>query len=222
MNKNISSKELISSLDFFSSLDKEQIELLSSISVIHNYSKEYVVYYEKKQNNSLLYLLKGLAKAYKIDKHNNEIFLYYIYENSLITEISNIKQGTLNSFANVALLKDSQILQIDYKKFKEEFLDKGFLCSEFINEIILNSQQLQSLINREFIFNSTAKVAMMLYDDLDIFNNLKRAEISLILHIQPETLSRVLNILKRDNIIDSKNGKIVVLDKEALISIYEE
>lgn len=222
MNKNISSKELLSSLDFFSSLDKEQIELLSSISVIHNYSKEYVVYYEKKQNNSLLYLLKGLAKAYKIDKHNNEIFLYYIYENSLITEVSNIKQGTLNSFANVALLKDSQILQIDYKKFKEEFLDKGFLCSELINEIILNSQQLQSLINREFIFNSTAKVAMMLHDDLDIFNNLKRAEISLILHIQPETLSRVLNILKRDNIIDSKNGKIVVLDKEALISIYEE
>ncbi|WP_294927037.1 Crp/Fnr family transcriptional regulator [Sulfurimonas sp.] len=222
MNKNISSKELISSLDFFSSLDKEQIELLSSISVIHNYSKEYVVYYEKKQNNSLLYLLKGLAKAYKIDKYNNEIFLYYIYENSLITEISNIKQETLNSFANVALLKDSQILQIDYKKFKEEFLDKGFLCSEFINEVILNSQQLQSLINREFIFNSTAKVAMMLYDDLDIFNNLKRAEISLILHIQPETLSRVLNILKRDNIIDSKNGNIVVLDKEALISIYEE
>ncbi|MCK9473046.1 Crp/Fnr family transcriptional regulator [Sulfurimonas sp.] len=222
MNKNISTKEVISSLGFFSSLDKEQIELLSSISVIHNYSKEYVIYYEKKQNNSLLYLLKGLAKAYKIDKHNNEIFLHYIYENSLITEISNIKQDTLNSFANVALLKDSQILQIDYKKFKEEFLDKGFLCFEFINEIILKSQQLQSLVNREFIFNSTAKVAMMLHDDLEIFNNLKRAEISLILHIQPETLSRVLNRLKRDNIIDSKNAKIVVLDKKALISIYEE
>lgn len=222
MNKNISTREALSSLGFFSSLDKEQIELLSSISVIHNYSKEYVIYYEKKQDNSLLYLLSGLAKAYKIDKYNNEIFLHYIYENSLITEISNIKQETLSAFANVALLKDSQILQIDYKKFKEEFLDKGLLCSEFINEIILKSQQLQSLINREFIFNSTAKVAMMLHDDLDIFNNLKRVETSLILHIQPETLSRVLNILKRDNIIDSKNGKIVVLDKEALISIYEE
>lgn len=222
MNKNTSTREAISSLDFFSSLDKDQMELLSSISVIHNYSKEYVIYYEKKQNNSLLYLLKGLAKAYKIDKYNNEIFLYYIYENSLVTEISNIKQDTLNSFANVALLKDSKILQIDYKKFKEEFLDKGFLCSEFINEIILKSQQLQSLINREFIFNSTAKVVMMLHDNLDIFNNLKRTEISLILHIQPETLSRVLNRLKRDKIIDSQNGKIMILDKEALVSIYEE
>lgn len=222
MNKNTSTKEVISSLDFFASLNEDQIELLSSISIIHNYSKEYVLHYEKKQNNSLLYLLKGLAKAYKIDKYNNEIFLHYIHEKSLITEISNIKQSKLSSFSNVVLMEDSQILQINYKKFKEEFLDKGCLCSEIINEIILKSQQLQSLINREFIFNSTVKVVMMLNDNLDIFNNLKRAEISLILHIQPETLSRVLNRLKRDKIIDSQNGKIMILDKEALVSIYEE
>ena len=215
----MSTKNTIASLDFFSLLSEEQVDQLSSISVISRYPKEYVVHYEKKENNSLLFLLSGLAKAYKID---NEIFLHYIYENSLISEISNIRQDTLNSFSNITLLEDSQILQIDYKRFKEIFLDKGYLCSEFTNEIILRSQKLQSLINREFIFNSVVKVAMMLHDDLEIFNKLKRAEISLILHIQPETLSRVLNRLKRDNIIDSKNGKIVILDKEALISVCEE
>ncbi|MDP2894234.1 MAG: Crp/Fnr family transcriptional regulator [Sulfurimonas sp.] len=218
----MSTKKTIASLDFFSLLSEEQIDQLLSISVINRYPKEYVVHYENKENNSLLFLLSGLAKAYKIDKHNNEIFLHYIYKNSLISEISNIKQDTLNSFSNVTLLEDSQILQIDYKRFKEIFLDNGYLYSEFINEIILRSQKLQSLINREFIFNSVVKVAMMLHDDLEIFNKLKRAEISLILHIQPETLSRVLNRLKRDNIIDSKNGKIVILDKEALMSVCEE
>ena len=222
MYKTMSTKKIIASLDFFSLLSEEQIDQLSSISVVNKYPKEYVVHYERKENNSLLFLLSGLAKAYKIDKHNNEIFLHYIYENSLISEISNIRQDTLNSFSNITLLEDSHILQIDYKRFKEIFLDKGYLCSEFTNEIILRSQQLQSLINREFIFNSVVKVAMMLHDDLEIFNKLKRAEISLILHIQPETLSRVLNRLKRDNIIDSKNGKIVILDKEALMSVCEE
>ncbi|OHE15569.1 MAG: transcriptional regulator, partial [Sulfurimonas sp. RIFOXYD2_FULL_37_8] len=196
MYKTMSTKKIIASLDFFSLLSEEQIDQLSSISVVNKYPKEYVVHYERKENNSLLFLLSGLAKAYKIDKHNNEIFLHYIYENSLISEISNIRQDTLNSFSNITLLEDSHILQIDYKRFKEIFLDKGYLCSEFTNEIILRSQQLQSLINREFIFNSVVKVAMMLHDDLEIFNKLKRAEISLILHIQPETLSRVLNRLK--------------------------
>jgi CRP/FNR family transcriptional regulator len=222
MNKIMSIKTILSSLDFFSSLDEAQLEFLTSISTLNNYSKDYIVHYEKKENNFLLLLLNGLAKAYKIDKHNNEIFLHYIYENSLISEMSNITANTLVSFSNVALLEDSQILSIDYKKFREHFLDKGILCYEFSNEIILKSQQLQSLINREFVFNSVAKVAMMLHNDLAIFNKLKRAEISLMLHIQPETLSRVLNRLKRDEIIDSKHGKIVVLDYKALITIYEE
>ncbi|MCK4973631.1 MAG: Crp/Fnr family transcriptional regulator [Sulfurimonas sp.] len=218
----MSIKTILSSLDFFSALDEEQIKLLSSISTLNSYSKDYVVHYEKQQNNSLLFLLNGLAKAYKIDKHNNEIFLHYIYENSLISEISNITNDSLNSFSNVTLLEDSQILTIDYKKFRTNFLNKGILCFEFSNEIILKSQQLQSLINREFVFNSVAKVAMMLHNDLDIFNKLKRAEISLMLHIQPETLSRVLNRLKRDEIIDINHGKVTVLDDTALKSVYEE
>ncbi len=222
MTKIMSIKTILSSLDFFSALDEEQIKLLSSISTLNNYSKDYVVHYEKQQNNSLLFLLNGLAKAYKIDKHNNEIFLHYIYENSLISEISNITNDSLNSFSNVTLLEDSQILTIDYKKFRTNFLNKGILCFEFSNEIILKSQQLQSLINREFVFNSVAKVAMMLHNDLDIFNKLKRAEISLMLHIQPETLSRVLNRLKRDEIIDINHGKVTVLDDKALKSVYEE
>ncbi|MDD3475893.1 MAG: Crp/Fnr family transcriptional regulator [Sulfurimonas sp.] len=215
-------KNIISSLDFFSSLSNEELELLASFSVVTAYDKEYVVHYEKTQSSSLLFLLEGVAKAYKIDKHNNEIFLHYIYAPSLLSDISSLKKETLISFSNVSLIEDSKILIIDYKKFKEHFLSKGHLCLEFTNEIILKSQQLQSLINREFIFTSVAKVAMMLHDDIEMFNSLKRTEISLILNIQPETLSRVLNRLKRDNIIDSKNTKITILDKEALLLVYEE
>lgn len=215
----MSIKETLNSLDFFSSLNEEQLEQLVSISTINNYSKEYIVHYERNDSNFLLFLIKGLAKAYKIDKHNNEIFLHYIYENSLISDITH---NTLNSFSNVILLDDSQILSIDYKKFRELFLNRGILCNEFSNEIIIKSQQLQSLINREFVFNSVSKVAMMLHNDLDIFNKLKRSEISLMLHIQPETLSRVLNRLKRNKIIDSKQGKVMVLDYEALKSVFEE
>lgn len=215
-------KNFISSLDFFSSLQDDELKLLTSISSVKNYTKDYVLTYEKEKNPSLLFLMKGLVKAYKIDKYNNEIFLHYIYAPSLISDISTVKDDFLTSFANISILEDSEILVIEYKKFKDNFLKKGLLCSTFTNEIILKSQQLQSLINREFVFSSVAKVAMMLHDNLEIFNKLKKSEISLMLNIQPETLSRVLSRLKRDNIIDSKNAKIVILDSEALLSVYEE
>ena len=219
---NISIKTIISSLDFFSKLDENQINELSFISSIHNYTKDYIIHFEKQQSSDLLFLTFGQAKAYKIDKHDNEIFLYHIYKNSLISEISNLNSSSIVSFSNVSTIEDAQVLSVDYQKFKELFLDTNILHREFTNEVLSRSNTLHSLINREFIFDSVAKVAMMLDTDLEMFNKLKRGEASLIMHIQPETLSRVLNRLKRNKIIEAEHGNIKILDRVALKAIFEE
>ena len=214
-------KNTLRSIDFFATLNSEQIDDLASISTINNYDKDYILHYEKKRSEQLLFLVDGLAKAYKIDKHNNEIFLYYIYKNSLLSEISNLKNDFLFSFSNIELIQESQILSIDYKRFKEKFLNNNLLQVELTNEIISHSQQLQALVNREFIFGSVAKVAMMISSDLDMFNKLSRNNISLILHINPATLSRVLNRLRRNKIIDIIHGRVDILNSFDLKAIFE-
>ena len=148
--------------------------------------------------------------------------MYYIYEDSLISELSDLESSTLYAYSNVEIIEDAQILKINYKKFKEYFLDKNLLCSELTSEILKRSQQLQSLINREFIFDAVSKVSMMLCDDLEMFNKLKRHDISLMLHIQPATLSRVLKRLKRNGIIDIIHTEVIVKDYEALREIYKD
>ena len=218
----MSVKNIIRSLKFFSILNDEQVELLSSIATLQNYTEDYVLHYENKESNKLLFLTEGLAKAYKIDKHDNEIFLYYIHRNSLISEVSNIDSEILSSFSNIVLIEDSQVLCIDYRRFKKSFLDTHIMCMPFVTEILSRSEKLQSLVNREFVFDSVAKVSMMLYTDLEMFNKLKRHDISLILHIQPATLSRVLNRLKRNKIIEIDRGLVRVIDTIALEAIYKE
>jgi CRP/FNR family transcriptional regulator len=215
-------KKIIKSLKSFTTFDDKQVELLSSISSIYSYNKKYVLHYEKRESGHLLFLIEGLAKAYKIDKHDNEIFLYYIYENTLLSEVSDIFNDTIHSFSNIELLENSKILSINYKLFKEYFLSNNIICLHFINEIIFKSRQLQSLINREFLFDSIQKVAMTLHTDIHMFNTLKRHDISLILHIQPATLSRVLNKLKRNKIIDIIHGEVTIIDHSALEDIFKE
>jgi len=53
-----------------------------------------------------------------------------------------------------------------------------------------------------------------------MFNSLKRHEVSFMLHIQPETLSRVLKKLKRNSIIDIEKSKIVILNNKMLQNLY--
>ena len=214
-------KKAISHLNFFSNLSQDKIDNLSSISSLKNYSADCLLHYEKSQKSKLLFLIDGLAKAYKIDKHDNEIFLYHIDKNHLISEISTIKNDFLISYSNIVFIEDSQILAIDYKLFKERFLNNGLLCLELASEVIRQSKLLQDLVNREFIFDSVAKVAMMIDSDLNIFNKLKRYDVSLMLHIQPSTLSRVLKRLKHKGVIDIERGEVTILDKSELQKIYK-
>jgi CRP/FNR family transcriptional regulator len=212
-------KEAISNLNFFCHLDR--VDELISISSLKSYCSNTLLYYEKSKHNQLLFLVDGLAKAYKLDKHDNEIFLYYIYSHNLISEISTLQEDYQTSYSNILLLEDSKILAIDYKQFKEKFLDNGLFCLELTSEVIRQSKLLQGLVNREFILDSVAKVAMMIDSDLKIFNGLKRYDVSLMLHIQPSTLSRVLSRLKHKGLINIDHGKVIILNREELRKTYK-
>lgn len=213
-------KENIRFINFFKELNDEQIDLLSQFSSVSKYSKKSILNYENEESTKILFLISGLIKIYKVDKYNNEVFLYHIYENNLISELSNLSDDSIHCFSNSEFVEDSLLLSIDYIKFKKYFLETNILTMQFMEEILNKSKQLQCIINRELVFDATAKVAFMIHNDLEMFNKLKRQEVSFMLHIQPETLSRVLKRLKRNNIIDIQNSNIIILDHIQLKSTF--
>ena len=212
--------EYIENLNFFATLDEEQLSVVHDISNVVKYPKGAVLYYENEQFDKVFFLATGLLKVYKIDKYENEIFLYHVYGNSLISELTTLNDNSIHCFSNAEFMEDSVILEVNFTKFKSNFLAKNILNNEFINEILLKTQQLHCVVNRELVFDASAKVAFMLMDDLEMFNSLKRQEVSFMLHIQPETLSRVLKKLKRADIIDTESSQIIIKDAKSLKSIY--
>ena len=211
----------IKSLDFFENLSDNQIDILSNFSFISKYEKDSILFYETDLKTNLLFLVSGLIKIYKYDKFDNEIFLYHIYSNSLISELSNLNTNEIFCFSNASFIEDSVVLSIDFLKLQEHFLNNNLLVKELMNSLLKKTNQLQSLVNRELVFDATAKVAYMLVSDLKMFNKLKRQDVSFMLHIQPETLSRVLKKLSRDNIIEIENQQVIIKDEIALNSIFK-
>ena len=217
----MSIQQSIRKISFFNNLNDEQIDLIASISSESTYSSNSILYYESDENNNLLFLVDGLIKIYKIDKFDNEIFLYHIYKNSMISELTSIKQNEIYCFSNAEIIEDSTILSINIDKVKEHFLSKNILTMELLEILLEKTHQLQCIVNRELVFDATAKVAFMLNQDVDMFNKLKRQEVSFMLHIQPETLSRVLKRLTRNGVILVENGDVIIINKDALISIFK-
>ena len=211
----------IKSLDFFENLSDNQIDILSNFSFISKYEKDSILFYETDLKTNLLFLVNGLIKIYKYDKFDNEIFLYHIYSNSLISELSNLNTNEIFCFSNASFIEDSVVLSIDFLKLQEHFLNNNLLVKELMSSLLKKTNQLQSLVNRELVFDATAKVAYMLVSDLNMFNKLKRQDVSFMLHIQPETLSRVLKKLSRDNIIEVENQQVIIKDEITLNSIFK-
>ncbi len=214
-------QETIKKISFFNNLDDEQIELIASISNVSKHSNKSILYYESDISKSLLFLVEGLIKIYKVDKFDNEIFLYHIYKNSMISELSSTTNSDIYCFSNAEFTEDSIILSVNFEKFKELFLSKNILTMELLEILLKKTHQLQCIVNRELVFDATAKVAFMLTQDLVMFNKLKRQEVSFMLHIQPETLSRVLKRLTRNGTISIENGEVIIENKEDLISIFK-
>ena len=214
-------QETIKKISFFNNLDDKQVELIASISNVSKHSNKSILYYESDISKSLLFLVEGLIKIYKVDKFDNEIFLYHIYKNSMISELSSTTNSDIYCFSNAEFTEDSIILSVNFEKFKELFLSKNILTIELLEILLKKTHQLQCIVNRELVFDATAKVAFMLTQDLVMFNKLKRQEVSFMLHIQPETLSRVLKRLTRNGTIIIENGEVIIKNKEDLISIFK-
>jgi CRP/FNR family transcriptional regulator len=213
-------KETIKQITLFAHLEDDEIEKIATFSHLTKFEKDSILYYEADISDKLLFLINGLVKVYKIDKFDNEIFLYYIYPNSMISELSNLNNNEIRCFSNTEFVEDSLMLEIDFKAFKEQFLLENQLITKFIEEIIYKNQQLQCIVNRELVFDATSKVAFMLTNDLVMFNQLKRNQVALMLHIQPETLSRVLKRLGRNEIITIDKGIVTIENSDELHSIY--
>lgn len=213
-------QKIIRKISFFNNLSDEQINIIASISTVSKQPNKSILYYESDISKNLLFLVEGLIKIYKVDKFNNEIFLYHIYKNSMISELTSTYNKEIYCFSNAEFIEDSIVLSINFEKFQEYFLSKNILTMELLEILLNKTHQLQCIVNRELVFDATAKVAFMLSQDLEMFNKLKRQEVSFMLHIQPETLSRVLKRLSRNEIIQVDLGTVKIINNEALVSIF--
>ncbi len=215
--------EQIKNISLFKSLNDDELELLASISKIKNFSKGSTIFYEKEKLKYIYFLLKGSVKLYKVDRFESEIFLNRLEENSFIYTVSNLYSADdpLGVFYSVEALNECQIILIDAKRFKSLFLTKPEIMKGILEESYKSILQLQYILNRDIVYDGMAKVAYKICNELDSFNSLKKHEIAYCLHLQPETLSRILKKMVRNEFIELNGGKVSIKNLKDLQNIYE-
>ena len=207
---------MLNKVFLFENLDKNSLKEIEKFTTIEYLKKDNIVFYEKETPSYLHVLVKGNARIYKVDKKGNELIIHKFKAPSLIAELANLED--IPYPANCAMDSNGVVLKIDFEKFKK-FLKNSEICFLIMKSLLKKMKKLDEIIQNNLVLDTETKIAKFIYENSEIFEELKQHNIAKLLNIKPETLSRKLKKFKELGIIENKGVKLAIKDKD-LIKTY--
>jgi CRP/FNR family transcriptional regulator len=205
-------------IKFFENLDDKELKYLSSISRKRQFEKGEILFYEKETPQYLTLLCSGVLKVYKTDAKNNEIVIHRFMPTSLVAEMA-VLEG-MNYPASAMFDSDGSVVEIDFNKFKNNFLTNPDVAFNFFQSLAQKIQYLENVISLNIVLDSTSRVAKCICEDGEALS-MKNNQLAQHLHMTPETLSRIFKKFTKLGFIEKLNGEYKIINREGLTILYE-
>lgn len=189
---------------------------------VHSHERKATLYSEGKRPRFLYYLVKGKVKTYKIHEDGKEYITNLLSDGDFIGYTSILKD--MNYDDSAAVLQDSEIMHIPKEDFLQMVYTDVSIASKFIHIITQNVKEKEERL-LDLAYSSLRKrVAKALLDIFDKFDSksqgqpieVSREEIAQYIGTATESLIRTLSDFKAEKLIEIKNGKISISNKDRL------
>ena len=211
---------IVEDIPLFANLNKKFQNRLRKNIYIRKFSKNGIVFYEGDCSDYLHLLLEGEVCLYKTSPKNSIVQLHRLTAPNIIGEYACLEQVAFP--ATCEFISNKGVIGLLHFNIVKEYLKEPEFSLALLKSMTNKVMILSSLVHKETILSSEAKVVDLILHEIDIFNRMKNNEIASILNITPETLSRILGKLKKRKFIDIKNHIVTIIDIEALQIILEK
>jgi len=208
----------IQDIPMFSNLDKKFHKELKDSLYIKKFTKNSIVFYEGDESDYFYILLDGTVKLYKTSPKGSQVQIRRMKAPNIIGEYACFEKAPLP--ATCEFLTDGAMGLLHFDKVYK-YLDEKEFALGLIKSLTSKVMILSSLVHKETILSSEAKVADLMIENISIFNRLKNNEIAGILNLTPETFSRIITKFKKENLIKIDKKRVKILNLDALYMIIE-
>lgn len=228
MNKIL--KEEICSLSLFAELKEEEIEILLERCNKEKLKKGEILFCERDLVNNIYIVLKGKVTLFRYSEVGQKRVIYILNTDEIINEVI---FDNLPASINCEAFEESVILS-----FKKEDLLEIMESNFSFNKRILNSmgrkirrlyRQLKNVVPIKIDKKLAAKLWKLSKDygveveeGILIDLNISITYIADMLGTTRETVSRSMNILQKEGLIEYKDKKIIVKSREKLSMYFRE
>jgi len=208
----------IQDIPMFSNLDKKFHKELKDSLYIKKFTRNSIVFYEGDESDYFYILLKGSIKLYKTSPKGSQVQIKRMKAPNTIGEYACFEKAPFP--ATCEFLSDGVMGLLHFDKVYKYLDDKEFSLG-LIKSLTSKVMMLSSLVHKETILSSEAKVADLMIENISIFNRLKNNEIAGILNLTPETFSRIITKFKKESIVKVEKNQLKILNLDALYIIVE-
>lgn len=152
---------LVKKLQFFESMPIEKLAKLEKDAKLKQYNSSEMLAYEEDDLQRVFFLLSGEVKFYKVDRFDNEVFLYTLKDEALLTNIGSLNCDSISCYSNIEFIVPSEVLSLDLHSFKEIVKGDNTLLINLVNLLAEQKQMIECTVNMGMIYDVTARVAKM-------------------------------------------------------------
>lgn len=203
--KNKSLEDTLKDIYLFSGMNHEEMKDLIQICSLHKYKKNSYLFMKGDASTHLLVLIEGIVSIFKHDNKGNEITIGLFSPVSLLAEPAILKGIP---FPSSALFKtEGLVVKIEIESFKKLFLHASHVSYVIIESLLEKIQLLQNNIHLNIEPSAKEKILSFYEKNSKLSVDLKQYEIASLLGMTPETFSRNIKQLTKDNkLIKTKSG----------------
>ena len=211
--------DALKEIHFFENLDKKELEVLASFSRKRSFTAGEILFYEKEEAKYLTLLTIGILKVYKTDNKNNEIVMHRFKPKSLVAEMAVLE--SISYPASAVFESDGEVVEINFEKFKNNFLTNPDVAFDFFKSLSKKIQNLEDVIALNVVLDSTSRVAKYVCENEESLH-MKHTELSKYLHMTPETLSRIFNKFIKLGYLEKNSNHYIIKDRKSLTYFFEQ
>lgn len=229
MIKNIENQAFsqIRALPFFESLQAEQVQQLLDIGQLRKIGR-HDLFYDKGMSSDILYfLLDGVVKIGSIADENREIIKRVIYAPNLFGELGLVGETKRHDFA-MNISDEGTVLAIPIEQFKEFMARNMDLSLSMINWIGIRLRKVEARLESMIFKDARERIIDFLKDsaesqgkkigyELLIKHYLTQQDIANFTGTSRQTVTSVLNELKKSNLIHFNRRSILIRDLAKLV-----
>jgi CRP/FNR family transcriptional regulator len=197
--------DVLKQINLFSSLSENELNELATVAHLSHYDKDSIIFTQGEMSKNLMILIDGVVSVYKHDSKGNEVVIGYFNRYALLAEAAILRKIPLPSTARFQT--DGSILKISLEGFEKFLLSHSKLSYQIIQSLLEKIDLLQQNIHFNLAATSKEKVLNFYQKNPKLALDLKQYEIASILSMTPETLSRnISKLLKEEKLIQALSG----------------